>query len=215
MPLLYEATIPPQRRRLSSFQPITEKSFNLLDPNVANPPLPRSLNFGAFGSGTLRADSYVKVLWDVKKTVLNQALLTWTAHKWADFLGDRRIDMRLSVNDVLVSARGWDFGEVCLTKGNPEGLNIGAHLKNGTNKFTIEVVGAGAVGAGGIDYIKADFVAQFQGEEPTVEPAPVTWWEKLFAGIKENAVWIGVGTVAIVGVVVAPKIIEAVRKRKE
>lgn len=212
-PLLFEP-YPSQPTRRRTYQTtIIEKDYSLIDPSYANPPLPVSYDFASFGWGTIRKDTYVKVEWDEKKTVLNQAILKWVATKYSGVSGDRQIEARLYVNDVIVSSAGWPGGDYS-TKGNMQGTNIGAHLKNGANKFSIEVQATTAAGSGGLNQFQAWFTAQFTGQEPYITPGAVTGWQKFMEFLQKNALWLGLGTVTIVGVATIPKIISA-RKRKQ
>jgi len=199
MPILYETYAKPILKRPlirpRGFQ--EERHYNLLDPEVAKPPLPSKISFGAFSGGSLKKDTYVDVTWDEKKTTMNQCLLTWTAHFWRALGSVSANEVRFYVNDVVVSARGWtSFEGGCSTKGNPEGLNIGAHIKNGKNKFSIELTRSWEAAASGIDAITAFFVAQFTGEPPSVKPPPPEWWPYVKYGL------IAVGAIAAVAVTV-------------
>jgi len=194
MPIIYETYAKPVLKRpvfarRRGFQ--QEKQYNLLDPDIAKPPLPSKLKFGVFTGGSLRKDAYVDVTWDEKVTTMTQCLLTWSAHHFGAYY---LMETRMYVNDVVVSAR--DMDAPCAVRGNLEGLNIGVHMKNGTNKFSIEVRRSWGVLESGIDAITAFFVAQFEGKEPSVKPPPPTWWPYLKYGL------IGVGAIAAVGITV-------------
>lgn len=214
MPILYETYAspviqrPPSVRRRGFY---TEKEFNLLDSTVASPPLPNHIGFGAFTGGSIRKDTYVDVVWDTKKTVLNQALLRWSAHLWRAVGSISAMEARIYVNDVAVSTRPfYSLDPTCTTKGVSEGVNIGMHLKNGRNKFSFELARSWEVAASGVDGISVRFVAQFTGEEPGVTPPPTTS-QQLLTYLK----WGIVGAVAIGGVYVGTKAIAEWRKKKK
>jgi len=194
--LLYEQVFQPilKSHRLVT-GPIIEKSYNLLDPQIANPPFRTSMSIPSFGTYGGKIDSFVEVTWDPSKTTLNQALLSWSAHYFVGVYRQRSAEVRIYVNDVVVSARGWISTEGCITKGS-EGTNIGGYLKNGKNKISIELVGSWSPEVSGVDAIRASFIAQFQGQEPTVKPPPPEWQKYVVWGI------LGIGgiTAAYLGV---------------
>lgn len=182
--------------RLADLQEIITKNYMLQDPAVARPTWPKTMSIPSFGTFGGKIDAFVDITWDKRVTTFNQAMLTWSAHYFVGAYAQRAAEVRIYVNDSLVSARGWQASEGCQTKGNPEGLNIGAYLKNGTNKFTIELVGSWSPEVSGVDNITGFLVAQFTGKEPNVKPTPPEWltyvkWGAVALGII-GAVYIGI-----------------------
>ena len=198
MSILHESIVPPKILRKAKLRGFfIEKEYNLLDPEVASPPLPTNIDFGWFTGGSIKKDAYVNVTWDEAKTILHQPLLRWTAHSWRAIGSISAMEARMYVNDVVVSARGWTSSEGgCIIKGNPAGLNIGAHLKNGRNKFSLELVRSWEAPSSGIDAIYARLAVQFTGKEPGVKAPPPEWWPYLKYGL------IGIGAIAAVAVTV-------------
>jgi hypothetical protein len=182
--------------RLADLQQIITKDYNLLDPAVARPTWQKSMSIPSFGTSGGKIDALVDITWDERETTFNQALITWSAHYFVGIYAQRAAEARIYVNDSLVAARGWQASEGCQTKGNMEGLNIGAYIKNGTNKFTIELVGSWSPEVSGVDNITGFLVAEFVGKEPNVKPTPPEWltyvkWGAVALGIL-GAVYIGI-----------------------
>lgn len=212
-PILYESYAAPIVKRPSFVKRrgfYTEKEYNLLDSAVAKPPLPDHIGFGVFTGGSIRKDTYVDVVWDTTKTVLNQALLRWSAHLWRAVGSISAMEARIYVNDVVVSTRPfYSTDPTCTTRGASEGVNIGMHLKNGRNKFSFELARSWEPAASGVDAINVRFVAQFTGEEPGVTPPPTTT-EQILKYVK----WGIVGAVALGGLYIGTKAIAEYRRRK-
>lgn len=212
MPILYETYSLPARRRSAKrrgFQ--TQVDYNLLDPEVARPPLPTDIGFGIGGSGCIRKDTFLEIFWDERKTTLHAALLKWTAHSWRGIGSVSAMEARFYVNDVLVSSRGWSaFEGGCITKGNPLGLSIRQHMKQGTNKFSLVLCRSWELPTSGIDSIRAHLVAQFTGEEPVVKPPP-TAIEEALGYVK----WGIAGAVILGSVYFGTKAVAEWRRRKK
>lgn len=196
MPFLYETYArPPARRRLE----ITEKRYET--------GLPPSLTIGFFDSRA-SAERNVEVRWDERYTTLRQALLSVTAHGSVPFPSPA-IQARWYVNDQAVASLIWTGPESCKTKTTR--ANIGAYLKNGWNKFEVEIVkGVHLPGSPGIDGHNCYFVAQFTGEPPIVKPEP-TPEEKMGEYVK----W-GIAGGVILGILyIGTKAIAEWRRRKK
>jgi len=158
--------------RLADLQETIEKSYNFFDSSVARPPWPKEMSIPSFGTSGGKADTYIQITWDERVTTINQAMLTWSAHYFVGIYRQRAAEVRIYVNDNIVSSAGWQAYEGCQTKGQFQGTNIGAYIKNGANKFTIELVGSWSPEVSGVDNITGFLVVQFQGKEPTVKPPP-------------------------------------------
>lgn len=154
---------------------------------------PKSMTLG-YGETYKAVEVSVDVTWDERKTVLNQAVLAFSAHSFRGLLSVRRMEARLYVNEQVVMARGWagDFG--CVTQTGE--TNIGGYLVNGSNKFRLELVGSWELNTSGIDAIYIAFEAWFTGEPPTVKPTEPEWvtylkWGAVALGIL-GAVYVGI-----------------------
>jgi len=167
-------------------------------------PFPTSLGLGA-GETSKSVEVSVDVMWDERKTVFNQALLTFSAHIWRGVFSIRALEARLYINDNVVIAHGWSTWEGrCVTKSSE--TNIGAYLINGTNKFRLELVGSWELITAGIDAISVKFEAWFTGEPPIVKPTEPQWLTYL----KWGAVGLGILGVAYLGI----RVYESRKKRE-
>ena len=162
-------------------------------------PFPKEIVLG----GSVSSDSKevgVDVVWDERKTIINQALLTAFIHGRNDGwpFAPRAFEARFYVNDYIVAARGWGAVASCLTQ--TVDTNIGAYLLNGRNRFKLEIVASWGPFSVGADAITADLEVWFTGKEPTVKPTPPEWVKYVMWGA------IGFGAIAFLGFVVVPLI---------
>ena len=200
MALLYEPVTYP-RARMRRYQESTTKSYRIPFSSSLLAPL-----IERFASETKQ----MEIKWDEKVTTLNQVSIKGSVHGVQPFAAPS-IDFLISVNGLAAVSRFGIGG--CQTA--TFDTNIYGKIVNGTNTFNLDIgKTTPGVGTSGLDNILVEVEAQFVGQPPDIKPTPTTWLEKLTAFLQENALWIGVGTVAIVGIITVPKIIEARRRRR-
>jgi len=202
MALLYETVAMPKKLRGQRLQEITTKTYRILfSPSLFT-------GWNPWETYTSEEKS-IDIKWDEKATTLNQISLKGNLHAIQPFAAPS-VGFRISVNGLATVSRDW-LGD-CTTA--TFDTNIYGKIRNGTNTLKLEVhKNTPGFGTCGFDNILIEIEAQFVGKPPDIKPTPETWLEKLIAFIQENALWIGLGTVTIVGVVTIPKIIEARRKK--
>lgn len=197
MPLLYELQLQPRQTR--SYQEII-KTFRI--------PFSSSL-FTGWAGAYASEEKLMEIKWDTKKTTLTQVVLKVNMHAIQPFAAPS-VGFNISVNGLAAIAQDWLGGCTSVMTET----NIMGKIVNGVNTFKLEIhKNTPGLGDCGFDNILIQVEATWTGQPPEIEPPPETWLEKLMDFLQKNALWLGVGTVAIVGVtVVLPKVIEARRK---
>jgi len=180
--------------KLVRVQPFCGQRINGQEIKRYSVPFPADMILGA-GQTFRSAEASVDVTWNPEKTVLEQAVLVFSAHASRGFLSVRAMEARLYVNEFLVIARGWEGWEAaCTTKTGQ--TNIGAYLVNGTNKFRLELSSSWELPSAGIDGITVSFEAWYTGEPPTVKPTTPEWLNY----VKWGAIGLGILGLVYVGI---------------
>lgn len=160
-------------------------------------------------STTTRQEAKVEVSWDEKKTIVTQAKLQFVGHSRNDaaFLPPWgfpvSMDAHVYCNDALILTAGWytDFG----CNWRESASDATAYLKNGWNKFELELIASAHPLTVGIDGVHVTLEVWFEGEEPDIKGEEPEWMKYLKWGL------IGLGAVG--AVFVSLKAVEIIKKK--